>query len=90
MDFKGPYLEAMRDQAPAMFNRLNRTGALDKFVQDRSVEAHELYEKLTKGEARTQSGVVIDPQARQNAEEQVRAVMLDFPSPLTDGQQPAG
>ena len=29
MEFKYPYLLAMREQAPKMFNELRRTGALD-------------------------------------------------------------
>ena len=79
MDFKGPYLQAMREQAPTMFNRLVKTGALDQFVQKRSEEAHALYDQLTKDAAKLPNGVVSDPQIDRTAQEQVLATMLEFP-----------
>ena len=87
MEFKGPYLNAMRDQAPAMFQNLQKTGALDAMAQKKSVEAHSLYEELTKGEPRTPSGVVIDPVTRQTAERNVLDQLLDFPPPEQDPAQ---
>ena len=41
MEFKGPYLMAMRERAPAMFNDLRRSGDLDAHVQKRAVQAQQ-------------------------------------------------
>lgn len=79
-EFKLPYLQAMRQQAPKMFNRLNREGTLDQHAQDKAIEAHRLYQDLTKGAQK-------EPEARE-AFEQVMAQMLEFPpEPKTLQQQ---
>ena len=59
MEFKEPYVLAMRDQAPKMFNRLRRTGAISAHLQAKSVEAHRMYEELAKGKERLPSGKVV-------------------------------
>ncbi len=46
MEFSLPYQLAMRDQAPKMFNRLRRTGALAAHVKAKAVEARRLYAQL--------------------------------------------
>jgi hypothetical protein len=79
MQMKAAYLEAMREQAPQMFNRLRKTGALDQFVQKKGLEAQKLYEDLTSGADKLPNGEVKDPQIRRSAEEQVLATLIDFP-----------
>ncbi len=46
MEFKLPFLLAMRDQAPRMFNQLRRSGQMDKHLDQKSHEAHELLRSL--------------------------------------------
>jgi hypothetical protein len=84
MEFKGPYLQAMRQQAPQMFNRLRRTGALDKHVQDKTAEAHRMFNDLTANAPKLPSGQPKEPWARE-AEEQVLAALIEFPP---DGPEP--
>ena len=83
MEFKVPYLEAMRQQAPQMFNELRRSGAMEAHLADRSNEAHRLFEQLTAGAAKTPSGEVRDPAVRNAAEQQVLETLIDFPPPAT-------
>lgn len=47
MEFKSPYLHAMREQTPRLFNELRRTGARDAHLQAKSAEAHRLFDDLT-------------------------------------------
>ena len=57
MEFKGPYLLAMREQAPKMFNRLRRTGAMDSHLQEKSEEAHRLFDYLTENSPKEKNGL---------------------------------
>ncbi len=79
MDFSLPYQLAMREQAPAMFNRLRRTGALRAHLKAKSAEAHRLYDELAKGKPKLPSGLVRSVSDRQTIERQVLATFLDFP-----------
>lgn len=79
MEFKGPYLQAMRDQAPKMFNRLRRTGALNAHLKQKSQEAQRLFSDLTKDVPKLPSGYPQDPEARE-AEQLVFATLIEFPS----------
>lgn len=79
MEFKGPYLYAMRERAPKMFNRLRRTGALNKHLQDKSREAHQMFRMLTEGAPTLPNGYPRDPEARE-AEQQVLETLIEFPS----------
>jgi hypothetical protein len=79
MNFKGPYLQAMRQQAPQMFNELARSGQLDDHVQKKSEEAHALLEQSLEPEPKGVDGLPRDPQALRLAEERVLGEMLDFP-----------
>lgn len=45
-DLKIAYLRAMREQAPAMFNELRRSGALDAHLRQKAGEGS-LFEELT-------------------------------------------
>jgi hypothetical protein len=81
MHFKGPYLLAMRERAPRMFNELARSGQLDDHVQKKSEEAHARLEELLTPEPKGVDGLPRDPQALRLAEERVLGEMLDFPVP---------
>lgn len=79
MEFKLSYLQAMRSQAPKMFNRLSREGTLMAFVDEKAVEASKLFHELTANVPKTLGGYPKEPEASE-AIEQVMAVMLDFPN----------
>lgn len=83
MEFKVAYLEAMRSQAPQMFNRLRRTGALDAHVQKKAEEASRMFEELTADEPKLPNGLPRSPVAIREAEEQVRATLIEFPQDET-------
>ncbi len=70
--FRTPYLQAMRESAPRMFNELRRSGQMDQHVEQKVREAHELLVELM--------GKNSDPQSRRTAEEQVIAQMTEFPT----------
>jgi len=78
MEFKLPYLQAMRQQAPKMFNRLSREGTLMAFVDQKAAEASKLFHELTANAPKGPGGYPKEPEATEAAE-QVMAVMLDFP-----------
>jgi hypothetical protein len=78
MEFKGPYLQAMRVQAPKMFNRLRRTGAMDAHLAMKSAEAHRMFEELTADAPKQANGLPMQPYLRE-AEEIVRSTLIEFP-----------
>lgn len=80
MEFKGPYLFAMRERAPSMFVELCGSGQLDQHLQDKSLEAHMLLDQLLASEPKGVDGLPKDPQALRLAEERVLGQMLDFPA----------
>jgi hypothetical protein len=82
MDIKAQYLEAMRQQAPKMFRRLTRSGELMTDTDRVSREAERMFRILTKDQPQP-----LSLQARREAEEQVRAEILSFPSEDTTMQQ---
>ena len=84
MDFKGPYLQAMAQQAPRLMRELHRTGKLDAYVQDRSLEAHQYLEQALASEPKGPSGLPLDQQAARLAQERVMGQMLEFPVPEKD------
>lgn len=70
MEFKGPYLFAMREQDPKMFMELRRSGKMDEHLQEKTEEAYKMLDDLTaKGTP------------RREAEEIVRATLIEFPTP---------
>ena len=89
MEFKGPYVFAMREQAPKMFNRLRRTGAMDAHLQEKSTEAHRMLEELTATAPKHPNGLTKEPWLRE-AEEQVRALLIEFPSEEPPPSDPLG
>ena len=56
MQFKEPYQLAMMERGPRMYQYLLSTGALDKHLQAKSVEAHQLYEQLTENAEKGPTG----------------------------------
>ena len=78
MEFKASYMQAMRQQAPKMFNRLSREGTLQAYVDEKAAEASRLFHELTANAPKEQGGYPKEPEASE-AIEQVMAVMLDFP-----------
>ena len=79
MEFKAPYLQAMIQQVPAMFKRLRQTGALDAHLDQKAAEAKRLLDQMLEGEPRHPSGAVKNVVKRLAAEEQVRAMLIEFP-----------
>lgn len=77
MDFKGPYLQTMRVKDPGLFMELRRSNRLDQFVQQKSMEAHQMLQDLLQAKGS-------DLASRREAEEEVMAVFLDFPVPEKD------
>ena len=89
MEFQGPYLQAMRDQAPKMFNRLRRTGALNSHVKQKLEEASRLFDDLTADAPKLPNGLPENPHRRE-AEEQVFATLIEFPSEQPEPSDPLG
>lgn len=79
MEFKEPYLLAMRDRAPRMLRELSKTGALQAHLNAKSREAHRMFEELTAHLPKLPNGVVRDTAARQQAERLVLDTLIEFP-----------
>ncbi len=77
MAFKLPYMQAMRECVPKMFQELSKSGELEEFVQLKAMEAHRLFLELTKDAPKGSGGGPAQPWRRE-AEEQVMALMLEF------------
>ncbi|WP_298725738.1 hypothetical protein [uncultured Ferrovibrio sp.] len=86
MEFKIAYLEAMRRQAPKMFNQLQRSGQLDAHVQAKSAEAHRMLNEMLSNEPKLPSGLPKNLEALHRAEEIVMATLIEFPSDETPGE----
>ena len=87
MNFKYPYLLAMQEQAPKMFSRLRKTGALDAHVNQKLREAQELFDYLTKDAPKLKSGLPEDPY-RGRAESQVFETLIEFQSEAPEPSDP--
>ena len=73
MNFVGPYLLAMRDRAPKMFQELRRHGRLQQHLHQKDHETRQLLNQLLKGNENPSL------QERRTAEEIVRAMLIEFP-----------
>lgn len=73
MDFKSPYLHALRERAPKMFMDLRRHGRLEQHLDLKSKEAHEMLRDLLQGKEHPSL-----PEQRE-AEEIVRQTLIEFP-----------
>jgi hypothetical protein len=83
VEFKGPYLFAMREQDPKMFMELRRSGKLDAHLQEKSEEAHRLLEELLASKPKNKWGNY-SPADEREAEELVRSQLIEFPTPEKD------
>lgn len=81
MDFKLPYLQAMQQQAPQMFKSLSKTGQLENHAQAKAEEAAQMFKDLTVNAPKDPTGYPKEPFARE-AEEQVKAALIEFPKDL--------
>ncbi len=79
MEFSLAYQLAMRDQAPGMFNRLRRTGALSAHLKAKSAEAHLMFDELAKDKPKLPNGAIESASDGQQIEEQVFAALIEFP-----------
>lgn len=83
-------MQAMRQQAPQMFNELARSSQLEARFQKKSEEAHQmLREDLLAPEPKGVDGLPRDPQAQRLAEERMLGEMLGFPQPESQQHPPA-
>jgi hypothetical protein len=82
MEFRVPYLQAMQAQAPKMFKELSRTGELERFATLKTRQATLRFQELTKDAPKEPGGHPRAPFARE-AEEQVKAEMMQFPTEET-------
>ena len=78
MEFKLPYVLAMREQDPKEFMALRGSGKLDQHLQEKSAEAHRMLEELLRNKPRDSHGFVAESDL-QHAEELVRAALIEFP-----------
>ena len=86
MDFRAQYLQAMREQAPSLFKRLSKSGQLERQASLKSAEAERMFRDLTEDAPKDESGQP-SLQARREAEEQVRAQLLNFRNNETSDEQ---
>jgi hypothetical protein len=77
-DFKFQYLSVMRERSPAMFKELTKSGELDEFVEMQVKEAVRLFEEITQGSERDESGR-LTTRAIREADEIVKGMMFEFP-----------
>lgn len=80
MEFKGPYLMAMRERAPKMFMELRRSGQMDQHLQEMSLKAHAMLEEMLADAPRGATDLP-PPHLTREAEEIVRATLIEFPPP---------
>lgn len=80
MEFKLPYVLAMREQAPKMFMEMRWAGTLDQHLQEKSLEAHKMLAETLAHAPKDQYG---NPtmQAEREAEEMIFATLIEFPTP---------
>lgn len=81
MDFKTPYLLAMRERAPRMFNALVRSGQIEAHLHEKSVEANAALKAAMAGEPRYPGpdGAWKDATKRSMVEEIIFAEFIEFP-----------
>jgi hypothetical protein len=74
VEFKTPYLLAMRERDPQLFNALRRNGEMNRHLQQKSEQAHQLLEEILKHDPKPSL-----PKMRE-AEEIVLATLIEFPA----------
>lgn len=89
LTFRTDYAKAMREQAPAMFSQLRRSGALEGHLNKKVKEAQDLFAQLANGmEKLPGTGVLANPADEQAVTEQVYAAMMEFPAPTDAPEDP--
>ena len=83
MDFKTPYLLALREKDPKLFMELRRSGQLDDHLRQKQAQASDLKELLLAQHQPNPSMAEV-----REAEEQVFATLLDFPSTEDEEDSP--
>lgn len=78
MEFKLPYVLAMREHAPQMFKDLCRSGKLEEHLKEKSQEAHALFVQLTVGAEKLPSGAIRDSSLEAPAKRQVFDMLIEF------------
>jgi Skp family chaperone for outer membrane proteins len=89
MDYRAQYLQAMREQAPALFKRLSKDGELESHAAAVSQEAERMFRDLTEDAPKDENGQPTLPATRE-AEEYLRAALLSFPEEETSLEQDDG
>ena len=83
MEFKGPYLLAMREQDPKGFMELLRSGKLEQHLQAKTQEAYRMKADLLANKPKNEWGNY-DLADEREAEELVRHQLIEFPTPERD------
>lgn len=83
MEFKLPYVLAMREQDPKGFQQLVRSGMMERHLQEKALEARQMLDQLLADKPRDQQGNP-NPADVVAAEEVVRGTLIDFPTPESD------
>lgn len=87
MDFKGRYLEMMKEEAPQLLRQLNKQRQTIAFLERQSDIAHDLLDQMLANVPRDQYGEIPMAEERE-AEERVFAMMAEFPDPETIAREP--
>ena len=82
MDFKTPYLLALAERDPKLFMELRRSGQMDDHLRQKQLQANELKELLLAQYPHPSMAEV------REAEEQVFATLIDFPSAEDEEESP--
>jgi hypothetical protein len=86
MDFRAQYLQARREEAPSLFKRLSKSGQLENEANLAAREAERLFQEVTEDAPKDKDGQP-SLQARREAEELVRAELLNFQNSETSMEQ---
>lgn len=79
LNFRIAYLQAMRDQAPALFKKLrSQPGAMDAHLNAKEAEARAMFRELTDGAPTLASGALANRATEHQATEVVFATLIEF------------
>jgi hypothetical protein len=81
MEIKSLYLQAIQQKAPALYRELCRNHMMIDRLNQISAEAHTMLAQILAQEPKDRHGNPINPAAEREAEERVRAILLEFPEP---------
>ena len=72
MEFKLQYLQALRQQAPKLFNQLNREGKLQEMATEKAAKAERAVRGADEGAPKEQGGYPKEPFASQAMQQVTR------------------